>query len=260
MTTALPTGEARYLDVRYSAATKPYTDYPRRLTAYLAETHLAEFRGGRLLDLGCGRGEFLHGFAEQRFDVVGVDRAVADGNRFPEPIVQLDYEASPLPFADGELAVVFNKSVLEHVRDPGPLLREVHRVLRPGGRLISLVPDWRAQWRHFFDDWTHVRPFTLTGLTECLQCHGFDVRDARRFRQLPILWEHPWLHLAADAATLLPEAAKRWKFVRFAKEWMLLVVADRPAGAVAAGVRAAEHAPCNHRPGAHGTKETSSCP
>lgn len=217
----------RYLDVRYSEGERPYTDYPRQLTAHLSERYLAGHREGRLLDLGCGRGEFLHGFAKQGFDAVGFDRSRPGQPRFSEPVVVGDYERGGLPFTNGEFSVLFNKSVFEHVRDITPLLNECHRVLAPGGRMLSLVPDWTAQWRHFFDDWTHVRPFTLTGLRQCVESHGFEIKEALRFRQLPLLWQHPYLRPLSDAAALLPDAFKASKFVRFSKEWMLLVVADR---------------------------------
>ncbi len=217
----------RYLDVRYNERERPYTDYPSKLTSHLTEEYLRGYRGADLLDLGCGRGEFLHGFAELGFRATGFDRSRPEKPRFSEPVVVGDYEQGGLPFADGQFSVVFNKSVLEHVRDISPLLRECHRVLAPGGRLVSLVPDWKAQWRHFYDDWTHVRPFTLTGLCECIQSHGFEVKEGQRFRQLPLLWERPYLGPLSDAAALLPNAFKRSKFVRFSKEWMLLVVADR---------------------------------
>lgn len=217
----------RYLDVRYSEQQRPYTDYPSKLTAHLTEEYLRGYRGAPLLDLGCGRGEFLHAFAELGFAATGFDRSRPATPRFSDPVVVGDYEQGGLPFDDGAFSVLFNKSVFEHVRDISPLLRECHRVLSPGGRMVSLVPDWMAQWRHFYDDWTHVRPFTLTGLRECVQSHGFEVREARRFRQLPLLWERPYLRPLADAASLLPSAFKRSKFVRFSQEWMLLVVADR---------------------------------
>jgi SAM-dependent methyltransferase len=217
----------RYLDVRYSERERPYTDYPAKLTAYLTEEYLRGYRGSRLLDLGCGRGEFLNDFARLGFQATGFDRSRPAQPRFSEPVVVGDYEQGGLPFKDGEFNVLFNKSVFEHVRDISSLLRECHRVMEAQGRLVTLVPDWMAQWRHFYDDWTHVRPFTLTGLRECLQSHGFQVREAGRFRQLPLLWEHPYLSPLSDAAALLPSAFKRSKFVRFSKEWMLLVVADR---------------------------------
>jgi SAM-dependent methyltransferase len=217
----------RYLDVRYSERERPYTDYPSKLTGHLTEEYLRGYRGAPLLDLGCGRGEFLHGFAELGFQATGFDRSRPEQPRFSEKVVVGDYERQGLPFKTGEFSVLFNKSVFEHVRDITPLLEECHRVLAPGGRMVSLVPDWMAQWRHFYDDWTHVRPFTLVGLRECIQSHGFEVREALRFRQLPLLWERPYLSPLSDAAALLPDAFKRSKFVRFSKEWMLLVVADR---------------------------------
>jgi SAM-dependent methyltransferase len=219
----------RYLDVRYGEQEKPYTAYPLELTRYLTSEYLAGYAGSKLLDLGCGRGEFLHGFAELGFRVTGFDRSRPAAARFSEPVVVGDYERAPLPFADREFSVLFNKSVFEHVSDISALLAECHRVLEPGGRMVSLVPDWMAQWRHFYDDWTHVRPFTLVGLRQCIQTHGFEVRVARRFRQLPMLWRRPYLRPLASFAARLPNSFKDAKFVRFSKEWMLLVVADRAA-------------------------------
>jgi len=220
-------GNYNYLDVRYSERARPFTDYPAQLTEYLTTQYLAGYRGSKLLDLGSGRGEFLHGFARQGFDARGVDRSRPSAPKFPEPVALADYERAGLPFASAEFSVMFSKSVFEHIVDIGSLLRECHRVLSPSGRMITLVPDWTAQWRHFYDDWTHVRPFTLNGLRECIECHGFDVKQALRFRQLPVLWQHPYLKPLADAAALLPSPFKKSTFVRFSKEWMLLVVADK---------------------------------
>jgi SAM-dependent methyltransferase len=220
-------GEQSYLDVRYAEEKRPFTDYPDKLTHYLSERYLLGYRGARLLDLGCGRGEFLHGFSKQGFRATGVDRSRPSQPRFPERVIEVDYEKAPLPFEDSSFDVLFNKSVFEHVTDIGRVLAECQRVLVPGGRMVSLVPDWSAQWSHFYDDWTHVRPFTLTGLRDCVQGHGFTIRNALRFRQLPLLWERPYLSPLADAAALLPTSLKSFKFVRFAKEWMLLVVADK---------------------------------
>ncbi|MEO7036079.1 MAG: class I SAM-dependent methyltransferase [Polyangiaceae bacterium] len=220
-------GASNYLDVRYSEQAKPYTGYPAQLTEYLTNRYLPGYRAAKLLDLGSGRGEFLHGFARQGFDAMGIDRSRPSAPKFSEPVVVGDYERTGLPFADGEFSVLFSKSVFEHIVDITSLLKECHRVLAPAGRMIALVPDWTAQWRHFYDDWTHVRPFTLNGLRECVECHGFEVREALRFRQLPLLWEHPYLRPLAAAAALLPTPFKKSKFVRFSKEWMLLVVADK---------------------------------
>jgi SAM-dependent methyltransferase len=220
-------GERAYLDVRYAESAKPYTEYPNQLTRYLSERYLSQYKSGPLLDLGSGRGEFLHGFARQGFRAEGVDRSRPSQPRFSERVAIADYEKEPLPFRDHAFDVLFSKSVFEHIVDIGKVLRECRRVLAPGGRMIAMVPDFTAQWDTFYDDWTHVRPFTLTGLEQCIASHGFAIRSAERFRQLPALWDRPYLGPLADAAALLPSRLKRFKFVRFAKEWMLLVVADR---------------------------------
>ena len=169
-------GNYNYLDVRYSERARPYTEYPGQLTEYLTDRVFGRLSRQSLLDLGSGRGEFLHGFARQGFDAIGIDRSRPSAPRFNEPVIEADYERAGLPFADGEFSVLFSKSVFEHISDISSLLRECHRVLAPSGRMIALVPDWTAQWRHFYDDWTHVRPFTLNGLRECVACHGFEVK------------------------------------------------------------------------------------
>lgn len=225
---ANPEGNANYLNVRYSDGSHPYTSYPDQLTAYLTERYLGAHRGRALLDLGSGRGEFLHGFAQLGFMGSGIDRCLPEASRFPEPVTVLDYERAPLPFSEGNFSVLFSKSVFEHIWDIGKLLQECRRVLAPGGRMIALVPDWHSQWRHFYDDWTHVRPFTLIGLRQCIQSHGFEIREAIHFRQLPFLWKRPWLSPLAELASWAPNNFSQSKLVRFSKERMLLVVADRP--------------------------------
>ncbi len=215
-----------YLGVRYSARTRPLTDYPDRLAHYLTTHHLGSYQGGSLLDLGCGRGEFLRAFSRVGFRAQGIDRQhSAHVNELP--FERVDFEKEALPFGDDSFDIVFNKSVLEHIRDVSPLLGECRRVLKPGGSFLCMVPDFVAQWSHFYDDWTHVRPFTLTGLKECLLSHGFTIRSAERFRQLPLLWERPYLKPLADVSALLPRQFKRHKWVRFSKEWMLLVDATK---------------------------------
>jgi ubiquinone/menaquinone biosynthesis C-methylase UbiE len=227
---AEPKGQAAfdYLGVRYSETARPLSVYPFQLTQYLTEQHLSKHRGGRLLDLGCGRGEFLKGFLEQGFDGVGIDRQASTLLDLSGRIQALNIESEALPFSTDSLDVIFNKSVLEHLTHISPVLNECKRVLKPGGTLLCMVPDFRSQWPHFYDDWTHVRPFTLTGLTECLMSHGYTVVSSRRFRQLPALWSRPYLSPLADLASLLPSQFKRSKWVRFSKELMLLVAAQKP--------------------------------
>ncbi|MBF0427115.1 MAG: methyltransferase domain-containing protein [Magnetococcales bacterium] len=93
--------------------------------------------GDRLLDLGCGSGVVMRCARPHFRQVVGVDLAFeilrlarADG-----PVVCGD--AGALPFMDNSLDVVVCFAALHHLFDHAPLVREVYRVLRPGGLFYS---------------------------------------------------------------------------------------------------------------------------
>ena len=100
---------------------------------------------GKFLNLGCGR--------DIRKGWVNLDRAA-----LPGVDVVHDLDCRPLPFADGQFDLVLAKDVLEHV-DYIPLLRELHRILRVGGRLEIQVPHFTAAANYI--DPTHRHRFSV---------------------------------------------------------------------------------------------------
>lgn len=141
----------------------------------LAARYFAQFNGARrVLDVGCGTGE-LGRFSPVGVEVHGVDAdpgAVERAQRF-ERAVCLDLETAPLPYADESFDAVLAKDVLEHLRDPGEVVRELHRVLRPEGVLIASVV--MARPRRVWADYTHVRGFTKSSARLLLEDGGFAV-------------------------------------------------------------------------------------
>jgi SAM-dependent methyltransferase len=90
-------------------------------------------------------------------------------------------------FADGSFDVVFASNLLEHLdRDQsGRLLAGAARVLRPGGRLILMQPNFRLDPGRYFDDFTHVSVFTDQSLGDYLTSLGWHV-EVRQARFLPL--------------------------------------------------------------------------
>ena len=163
---------------------------------YLFETRKAFLLGhvrpgDRVLDLGCGVGDFTAALAEAGALAVGVEasglavriaRERHPGREF------LHVEAGEaLPFPDAGFDVVWLGGVIGHVLDTEAFLEEVARVLRPGGSLV-LSTEYHGRVklavmalgvfpRHFDPRGTHIRFYTRRSLREVLADHGFaDVR------------------------------------------------------------------------------------
>jgi ubiquinone/menaquinone biosynthesis C-methylase UbiE len=96
------------------------------------------FQGGELLiDLGCGDGRWLDEIGPRYRTAVGVDvnRGPID-QRVTGPVgwqfIEADLDVG-LPFADAVADAIHANQVIEHLREPGLMLREARRILRPGG-------------------------------------------------------------------------------------------------------------------------------
>jgi ubiquinone/menaquinone biosynthesis methyltransferase len=127
--------------------------------------------GERILDVATGTGMVAAALARRYgAEVVGLDQspemlaaARARIERSPALRVTLvEGEAERLPFADGEFDHLTFTYLLRYVEDPAATLRELARVLAPGGRIASLefgVPSrepWRALWRAYTADLARV--------------------------------------------------------------------------------------------------------
>jgi SAM-dependent methyltransferase len=96
----------------------------------------------RVLEVGGGSGYQASVLRSWGHDVRSIDIAVASQTYHP---VEL-YDGAKIPFPDASFDVVFSSNVLEHLEAPHALLREMRRVLTPGGRAVHVVPSatWRA--------------------------------------------------------------------------------------------------------------------
>ena len=107
--------------------------------------------GERVLEVGCGTGVFLTALATAvgpTGQVVGIDHAEPFVERARERVHSLEQvrveqsDAYRLPFADEAFDAAHCERLLMHLEDPVTALREMRRVVRPGGRVVAAEPDW----------------------------------------------------------------------------------------------------------------------
>lgn len=221
-----------YVEVVYNEIDRPLTQYPQQLASYLFNRYKIK-QGAIFLDIGCGRGEFLKGFISCGVKGYAVDQSSIARKYCPEAeLRKSDIENDGIPYPDNFFDVVYSKSVVEHFHYPERLIREMYRVLKPGGLAITLCPAWEYNYRNYFEDFSHRTPFMFESLRDIQLIHGFVNVQVEFFRQLPSTWyklAYLAIPLAEITRLLLPSQFKRQsKWIRFSKEIMLLSGAQKP--------------------------------
>ena len=95
-------------------------------------------------------------------------------NIAPFPNVEVVADAHLLPYADGSVDAIYCEAVLEHLSDPDQAVREMHRVLKPGGQVFAVTPFLQAY--HGYP--SHFQNFTITGHQQLFLARGFTVSEA----------------------------------------------------------------------------------
>lgn len=219
-----------YLSVVYDLKRTPKTVYPAQLIEYLTK----RFKIGSnstILEIGCGRCDFLIEYAKLGHNCYGVDREVMDENILENiKLSYIDISRDKLPYPDEYFDLVYHKSVLEHFYTPDNLMSESMRVLKKGGKLIILTVDWISQMKNFYEDYTHSRPYTLNGLNDLLKIYNLKNIETDLFYQIPSVWRYPILKIVCNFFSIFLDVYKarklteitKCKFFRWSVEHMLL--------------------------------------
>ncbi len=139
---------------------------------------ISPYVSGKILDVGCGDGDF----SEYVDDYTGID---IDGNG-----TRVNVEHDSFPFSSNSFDSVIALEVLEHLLDYRHCMKEIRRVLKPGGVFVASVPNVFAPFKvkrellgQHYEDMNHVVSFNRYSLSHLLSSCGFSVEIVK-----PVVW------------------------------------------------------------------------
>lgn len=188
-----------------------------------------------VLDLGCGDGIFAKLLFAEPIDT-GVDPderelQIAKELRAYSEVIACSGDSIPKP--DGHYRTIFSNSVLEHIPDVAPVIRELHRLLHPGGELYVTIPTdrfehftlgnlvlrrlglrraaewWQSVFKRF---WNLYNVNTVTTWTSLFEEAGFHVEESFQYETPRLTLLKEFLMPFSVPGALAKRVANRWTF------------------------------------------------
>lgn len=208
---------------QYFQTRLPYD--PRRAVVWKEVCRYLEARyipaDAAVLDIGAGYGEFINQVRARDRHAVDLTNDLA--GYFADGVKLHVHSCTSMPsLADASFDIVFASNVIEHLtrEEVVTALAEVTRILKPGGKLILVQPNFKYSVGAYFDDYTHLQIYTHVSLADLLAACGFEI-VAVQGRFLPLTMKsrlptHALLVRAYLASPVKPLGAQ------------MLVVAQKP--------------------------------
>lgn len=155
----------------------------RRLLRFLLQRFLPD-HGAKILDVGCGTGHHLLYVQRLGYQAAqGIERsplAYAFCKQLGlQHVVQGD--AAATPYGDGQFDAVLVLDVLEHLPDDNAGMREIWRILKPGGLVILTVPAFHFLWSRHDKILEHYRRYRLRDVETLAKRQHFSVEHSSYF-------------------------------------------------------------------------------
>ena len=139
--------------------------FQRSLLAYHKAAELIE---GNVLEIGTGEGYGAEVLAPQAMRFITIDKTTPERLYQAANVEFVEAAVPPIPAENNSFDYVVSFQVIEHIKRDFDFVREVHRVLKPGGKFIVTTPN--APMSLTRNPW-HVREYRPEELTNMLECH-----------------------------------------------------------------------------------------
>jgi len=152
----------------------------------IVEETIGPLGGKRLLDIGCGTGEYLKAASDRGMDVTGIDVDASLTERIHRKlgfrVVTGLFTADTFPRHTFDVIVLSH--VIEHLQEPLELLKSIRAALKPGGAFVMCTPNadsFLEVVHNLYGRWRHGagRSFALTPFTSSYHIVGYNLRSAR---------------------------------------------------------------------------------
>ncbi len=164
--------------------------YDTKVGKYVDETEkklvfsLLETKKGISLDLGCGTGNYTLELKNKGFEVFGLDiskQMLKIAKKKRKDLFLIRGDAYLLPFKDNTFDLVLSITLFEFIKEPEKVIKEIYRVLKPGGELIIGTMNARSLWflfkrlKSLFREtaYRYARFYTVSELKNLLEKEGF---------------------------------------------------------------------------------------
>ena len=163
----------RYFQTRFSEDPKREILW-RTLVQYYFQSRIRP--DGCVLELGAGYGNFINNVRARRR--IAHDRWPEFAQHLAPGVESHSGPVTDLSFlADNSIDFAFASNLFEHVsqEDFAAVLAQLRRKLTPQGTLTLLQPNYRYAFREYFDDYTHITPYSHLSICDFLQANSYDV-------------------------------------------------------------------------------------
>lgn len=198
-------------------------------------TRLPTIANGRMLELGCASGSYLHKMAGQGWQVQGIEfseKAAQNAMQLGYPVHAGSLETAPRP--DEPFDLIVGWMVLEHLHDPIGCLKKLREWAKPGAWLVLSVPNAGSlEFSIFKEKWyalqlpTHLHHFTPQTLKLALLAGGWTLEKIHHQRVLSNLIASAGYALRGRGYLNLgkkfidfPEQAGRWNYLLYPIAWL----------------------------------------